>query len=223
MLGNGLRVERLMKNTFIFLVGLLISDFSVGQSLYNKLDSTTHAQLKKLTLKEQLQFDTLLQNRDKSGIKKRIDTVEFDYLFIQETYCFFDSKSEITELYFSKGDTIPKLIVVNERKVEFNSLVFPENENYRKKLNLKYTFSPLLHSYSNTNPIQVLPYSRKQAYFTGCVPLKNNRRIFKKRRIQELKKTYQIQTLHTKDKIQISFQIPPRNPSIKPFNGGFIW
>lgn len=105
-----------MKYLFIFFT--FLSNISFSQDLYLKLDSTTKAQINLLSTKNKKQFDTLLLNRSKISLNKRIDTIQFDYLFIEESFCYYDSSLEIKELYFSKNDTIPKLVFMNDKKGE---------------------------------------------------------------------------------------------------------
>lgn len=210
---------------YLFILLTFLTKVSFCQDLYHKLDSTTRAQINLLSSKNKKKFDTLLLHRSKISLETRIDTTQYDYLFIEESFCYYDSSLEIKELYFSKNDTIPKFIFFNCRIQDFNLLYNKGNQWYRSTLNLNYTFDPLLKKYPNNKTIQKVEYSKTQIRFTGCIASKNEKRRFINNRKKELKSTYQIQTIITKElkEIKVSLQFPPKNPKFKTIEGGFIW
>jgi hypothetical protein len=201
---------------YLFILFSFLSNSSISQDLYQQLDSTTKAQINLLSTKNKKYFDTLLLNRNKISLDKRIDTIQYDYLFIEESFCYYDSSLEIKELYFSKNDTIPKLVFVNNNKEKLSYFESLNGQNH-------FNFNELFNRFSSNKLVKRVPYSKIQSLFTGCVPI--TKKEFRLETKEELKTTFQIQSLVNKDKknTKVSIQLPPKHPIFKIINGGFIW
>lgn len=137
-----------------------------------------------------------------ANIYKRLDTIKYDYAFIQASICKIDSSYNLIEVYFLANDTIPKRVFRCGREIEL------ENTTYNFK------FTSLINEYSNLKNIQTVPYNKTQIWIISS---NNKKGKFIKNRKNKIKNTYQIQTFVDKKKknIIVSLQTPPKNPKFK--------
>lgn len=204
----------------ILLILIFEANFSVGQNLFFSVDSITKSQVKLLPNQFKSKFDTILNYRKQSLLHIRIDTMKFDYLFIQETFCRFDTTLNITERYFLNNDTIPKYVFINGKFIDPKRLYDKYSIWYWAIEKSNFTLYPMIEEYSKLEAVQQLPYFKTQIIYHGCVVHKGYEKELKRRRYNELKTTYQIQTIlgHNNLPIKISLQLPPRHPRFKTYD-----
>ena len=161
----------------------------------------------------------------KSEWLTRIDTLNYDYGFIEETFCFWNTASNITERYFMKGDSIPKSVYINGMYTDSHTIYDNFFIWYSKNVTHFTTLFPLIDKYSRLKPTQELPYDKRQIWTHGCVVRKNGMKQFEERRTDQLKATYQIQTMvdRVHDKIVVSIQSAPKRPKFKTYSYNWVW
>lgn len=200
---------------------LLFFGFSIQafpQSCTVAIDSLTSAQIVQLPLKKRLMFDSIIVQRQRLNLLHRLDSLKFDYAFIEETFNHFDAFGYLTEWYFDKNDTVPKFI--------FEDGKFADSEFYYKRDllwysrfgNFRYSLFSLLEKYRKFKPVQSRLYDKKQVWVVGgCIVEYKNRKEFKKLRATEIKSSYQIQTMvdRVAGKVLVSVQTAPQNPRFK--------
>jgi hypothetical protein len=215
----------IMKNLSKILLLLLIPNFSFAQNYSLAFDSLTQDYISQLPIYQQGKFNEILKSRKKEKISKRISSLSFDYCFIEERYCFYNSKSTLTERYFDRNDSIPIAMYVKGKKKNVKDEYSGFFIWYSKNVTYNYTLSPLIDSYSRLKQIQKLPYSKRQIWPHACVVNNNDEKEFAKKRKKELETTYQIQTMIDKVnlKIIVSIQIAPKNPKFNIFGYNGVW
>lgn len=213
-----------MKEIIIFI--LTICSFSInGQSNSETIKLLTNNQIKLLPKKDQKFFENILQKRIQVDWTKRIDSTKFDYVFIDETYCYADTTSIISEKYFVKSDTIPKSIFNNGQNIEPKTIYEGFGNWYSKNVIYFTTLFPLINKFSKLKPIQELQFDSKQIFSRGCIVSKNDKKNFEVKMENQLRTTYQIQTMVDKinNKIVVSIQVPPKKPRFKTIVYNNVW
>lgn len=209
----------------IFLI-VLAPLVSYSQKYSKSIDSLTSGNIALLPKKKQAYFTNVLEQRKKIKWQTRTDSLDYDYAFIEETFCSYDTTSTITERYFSKNDSIPKAVYINGIKEDVRKIYDYGMRWYSKNVTHYETLMPLLTTYSKLADWQELPYDKRQVWHHGCVVFEDEK-DFKKRRINQLKNTYQIQTLIDKgnNKTLVCAQLAPKNPrfEVKSYNGEWDW
>jgi hypothetical protein len=214
-----------MKTVIIILILTFSSYFACGQSYSLSIDSITKKHIDQLPKYKKAMFETILRQRESIDWLKRIDTTKFDYAFIIETFCYSDTAGQITERYFLKNDTIPKYLYIDgdfndPLKVYDGFLIW-----YSQNVTYNYTLYPLIDNLSKLKSIQVLPYDKRQIWSHGCVVYKKAENNFKKKRTEQLKTTYQIQTMvdRISNRIIVSIQFAPTRPKFKTYGYNGVW
>jgi hypothetical protein len=185
----------------------------------------TSKQIKLLPTDQQAYFESILQNRKQTSWLKRIDTTNFDYAFIEETFRYSDTTSKITERYFIKDGVIPVSVYVNglyeDPKTIYDGFLIWYSENVTNFTKL----FPLIKTYSRLKPTQELLYDKKQIWSHGCIVQENGEKKFAEKRSNQLKATYQIQTMvdRIKNKIVVSIQFAPKRPKFKILSYNPVW
>lgn len=214
-----------MKRTLTLFILATCSLLTHGQRFSWTIDSLTAAHIRQLPAGKQLHFDHIMQHRTKLEWLTRVDTSGFDYAFIEETFCAFDTTFTVTERYFSKSDSIPANmyrngIYADPKTVYDGSLIW-----YSKHVTYYTTLLPLIDHYSTLKPTQELPYNKGQIWLHGCLVDKKSKDNFEKRRTEQLKTTWQIQTMvdrvnHT---IVVSVQFAPKRPKFETHGYNPVW
>ncbi|RMF94282.1 MAG: hypothetical protein D6734_08170 [Candidatus Schekmanbacteria bacterium] len=214
-----------MKQTITILILTICSLTINGQSFSLTIDSLTLKHIKLLPADQQHYFDSILENRKNAEWLTRIDTSNFDYAFIEETFCYSDTTSKITERYFIKSDSIPKSIYVNGLYKEPKTIYDGFLIWYSKNVTYFTTLLPLIDNYSKLKATQELPYDKRQIWSHGCVVQENGEKKFEERRTEQLKTTYQIQTMvdRLNNKIVVSIQFAPKRPKFETYNYNGVW
>jgi hypothetical protein len=212
--------------TVITIIFLTFSSYiSYGQKYSLTIDSLTKTNIGKLPKDKQIKFDSIVNHRLSVDFFKRIDTTAFDYAFIEESFCYSDTSSNVTERYFLGKDTIPKAVYIDgtfsdPKKIYDGFLIW-----YSKNVTYNYTLYPLIENYSKFKSIQELAYNKRQIWSHGCVVYENSKTNFEKRRTEELKATFQIMTMidKTNNKIIVSVQFAPTRPKFKTYSYNGVW
>lgn len=150
---------------------------------------------------------------------ERADTMSFDYVFIEESYCSRDASNIVIERYFLSSDTIPKVVYENGKCVNIEML-------YRKWYARNgrdhtspayYSLFPMIAGFSKNKTVQKLVYCKNQILLTGCVKRSNEKRYFRVRKTRQLKSTWQVQIMIDKGEkvILVSVQVKAVCPSFK--------
>ena len=214
-----------MKQTLTILILTICSFTTNGQTLSLTIDSLTIKHLKLLPTEQQKYFDSILQNRQKTAWLKRIDTTKFDYAFIEETFCYSDTTSKITERYFIKTDSIPQSVFVNGNFKDPKTIYDGFLIWYSKNVTYFITLFPLIDNYSKLKQTQELPYDKRQIWSHGCVVQENGKKHFEEKKREQLKATYQIQTMvdRVNNKIVVSIQFAPKRPKFETYSYNGVW
>ena len=206
----------------ILLVLVINCNAMVSQSYILKIDSITSNHLSQIEKEKRIPFDSIVKKRQSINWQSRLDTIAFDYAFIEEKFSFHDSLYSITERYFKKGDSIPKYVVKNGKYEENINRIYSFGFWHSKNVAYYNTLHPLIESYTNLKPIQVVSYNKRQiAYISCCIePLKGNKIRFKRKRKERLKSTHKIQTMinNLDHKIIVSIQTPPKRVRFRVHN-----
>jgi len=196
-----------------------------GQSYSLTIESLTIKHIKLLPTDQQAYFDSILQNRKQTSWLKRVDTTNFDYAFIEETFCYSDTISTITEWYFNKSDSIPHSVFINGHYKDPKTIYDGFLIWYSKNVTYFTTLFPLIDNYSRLKPTQEIPYGKRQIWSHGCVVKQNGKKKFEEKRTEQLKTTYQIQTMvdRVNNKIVVSIQFAPKRPKFETYSYNGVW
>ena len=214
-----------MKQTISILILTIYSLTIYGQNYSMAIDSLTISHIRLLPANQQSYFDSILENRKSNDWLTRIDTTNFDYAFIEETFCYLDTTSIITERYFMEADTIPKAIYWNDKFKDPSKIYDGFPIWYSKNVTYYTTLFPLIDSYSKNKSRQQLPYNKRQIWSHGCVVQDDGKKKFKLKRTKQLKMTYQIQTMvdRVNNNIVVSIQFAPRKPKFETYSYNGVW
>lgn len=198
---------------------------SNGQTYSRTIDSLTSQYVKQLSRGQKVYLDSILAYRQSTEWLKRLDTTRFDYAFVEENFCYAYASSSITEFYFSQSDTIPKSVFMDgeskdPKKIYDGFLIW-----YSKHVTHESTLIPLIERYSRLKALQELPYDKQQIWSHGCVIKANDEAKFKAKRTEELKTTFQIQTMvdRVNNKIVVSVQVAPKRPKFEVRGYNAVW
>jgi hypothetical protein len=204
---------------------LLFSSAGVSQSCSLIIDSITTERMEQCRKYQKRHFSDIVAARKWIPWPARMDSLQFDYAFIEETVCFENNEEVVTEKYFVKGDTIPRYVYYNGKCQKPGLSCNNRFKKYSKYVSDKCTLSPLLASYTRLKNLQELPYDKTQIWAHGCVVFHDSKREFKKERRAALKRTFQIQTFVDKvnRNILLSFQYAPANPVFRVIGYNAVW
>ncbi|MBL7808518.1 MAG: hypothetical protein JNN28_11910 [Saprospiraceae bacterium] len=214
-----------LRQTIPTLLLLLLPCMLYGQKYALAIDSLTKAHISRLPKSKQIKFDSLLAQRLAFNLLHRIDSLPFDYAFIEEEFCYMENFGSITERYFSGGDTIPRHVFEDGAFLDPKEVYNDFFIWYSKYVSSHYTLQPLLKSYSKLKATQVLAYDKIQIWEHGCVIVANSEAAFKQIREEELKATYRIMTLIDRqlNKVILSVQVAPKKPRFQIFSYNPVW
>jgi hypothetical protein len=144
-----------MKTGLTILILTICVYFSHGQNYSLTIDSLTRNYIEKLPKDKRKKFDAVLNQRHLINLSKRIDTTVFDYAFIEEKYCYYDSIINMTERSFLSNDSIPKYVFINgtfsdPKKIYDGFLIW-----YSKNVTFYFTLKPLIDKYSKLKTTQI--------------------------------------------------------------------
>jgi hypothetical protein len=197
-----------------------------GQNHSVSIDSLTSEHILLATKNQQRYFMDILENRMQIRWQARVDSLDYDYAFIEETFCSHDRTFTITERYFNKTDSIPKLVYINNISEDVGDIYDYMMNWYSENVTHYLTLEPLSENYCQLKAFQELPYDKRQVWEHGCVVIEDED-DYRKRRTKQLKTSYQIQTMvdRKKDEIIVSLQFPPKSPKFEVFsyNGAWDW
>jgi hypothetical protein len=196
-----------------------------GQSYAHTIDSLTIRYIQQLPENQQRYFDSVPAHRNQTEWLKRIDTLQFDLAFVEETFCFTDTISRITERYFDATDSIPKLVIANGEFLDPLTIYDGFLIWYSQNVTYLTTRIPLTESYSRLMPVQELPYNKLQVWSHGCVAQENGKKLFEVERSKELQTTFQIQTYIDRihKTILVSVQYAPLQPEFEIYSYNPVW
>lgn len=214
-----------MKLTLLILFIIHFSTPVLGQSYALIVDSITKQRIDQCGEVYKRYFKKIKANRKFCNWQTRLDSLNFDYAFIEETVCLKNRSTVTTERYFVKGDTIPKYVFINDQYQDPQSIYNGGFVWYSKNVVSKQTLYPLLDQYAQLKPVQELPYDTTQIWEHGCVIYGDCESEFTKQRRAALKRTYQIQTLVDKvnNNIVLSAQYAPENPQFHTRSYNAVW
>jgi len=168
-------------------------------------------------------FSNIYSLSYKTNLYSRIDSLTYDYAFIQASICRQDSSFTLDERYFVSGDTIPKYFFLNGQEYNTKEMYSGKSIWYMYTLTNDFTLKPMIKRYNRLKNVQTLAFDKIQILGIACVNNETESE-FKLKRTNKLKQTYQIQTLIYKknNKVKVSLQTPPRKPKFKTkkFNPG---
>lgn len=196
-----------------------------GQSYSQTVDSLTIRYIQQLPEDQQRYFDSILAHRNQTEWLKRMDTTQFDLAFVEETYCYSDTNSRITERYFDQTDSIPKIVFINGNYHDPSTIYDGFLIWHSQNVTYFTTRIPLTESYSRLNPTQELRYNKLQVWSHGCVAQENGKQLFEVERSKELQTTYQIQTFIDRihKTILVSVQYAPQQPVFEVYSYNPVW
>jgi hypothetical protein len=209
----------------IVFLNCLYSDLS-GQVYALEMDSISQKYIGSLSLRQKRKFKKLIAQRTGNNVFKRIDSMAFDYVFIDEIYCFSEDTGKIIERYFYAADSFPfRMYINNSREFVGSFYNLSASDFYYRNYILPYMLQPLISTYSIFQPIQAFQYSKQQIMLTGCVTLPGAKRKFRLKTRNRLESTYRIATMIDKinHKIIISVQFAPKNAQFEIVTYALIW
>ncbi|MDX2362702.1 MAG: hypothetical protein QNK23_17970 [Crocinitomicaceae bacterium] len=202
--------------SFLCLLYLFLAINCFGQSYSEIYQDQTRELLDQLK-KGRKKFKPLLKARLKNGVLSRIDTLEFDYLFIQETICYRTRKLTTVELYFTARDSV--IYINGEHRLWYDPGFYnwckdqlgdkiKEHSTGRKQL---------LKNYSGLKEIQELAYFKTQVWMRAHSSTSEPTEEYVEALRKNLASTFQIQTLIKKQtsEIFVSVQYAPKNPKFE--------
>lgn len=186
---------------------------------FNSYEKNSYSILNDIDEKYYKKFEYLLNKRDKTNLKLRMNNSNYDYLFIEEHYYTYHVegyckvKYDLQERYFNKYDSIPFKMIANGDNVDVK-VVYCEKYKGDELYNTKHKeLNPLIHKYSKLNKIQEYDYEKNQFMF--FLPKEDFKKSwYKRERKKAIKGEYTILTMvdRVNHRIIISFQLPPKKP-----------
>ena len=211
--------------SIIFILSFFLPATVAGQSCSLAVDSITEKRIEQLGSKNKNCFNRVVLNRISVNWRNRLDSLKFDYAFIDETIFLENDSVTVVERYFVKDDSIPKYVFINNEYLEPRKIYDNGFRWYSQNVISRLTLYPLLETYTKLQEMQELPYDRTQIWTHGCVVFNDSERKFKKQRKIELKQTYRIQTLINRinNNLLVSFQFAPKKPKFRTHSYNPVW
>ncbi len=94
----------LMRYLFYLIIGFICVDAS-AQSYYDKADSLVRLYISELPTEHSGKFDTILAHRIKNHFADSIDGKKYDYVYIEESFCFFEGRFDSYYDYYTSDST----------------------------------------------------------------------------------------------------------------------
>jgi hypothetical protein len=202
---------------FIFLV-FWFSTPVHSQLFGSKADSIAHAGLKSMKYRDRNKFKPLLQNRKNIDLFRLADSLAYETIFIEESYCRETKKLVCREMYFRTNDSLPWLIFVNGKKSYIAYDSYCVNQLEPSDLSqYKIDYTDLLARYTKFKPVQKIFYPYAQVCCRPHVWMEKLTKKFKQRTRKELRTTVKIMTMvdRKKNSIHVSLQTPDPDPDFK--------
>lgn len=217
------------KSTLLFAVIMLLSVYAAAQSNAKDFETKCRKIITSLPKEQQPYFDSITAIREHNlhgGILARIDTLKYDYLFIQEQFYETDNWHQTSEYYFNSGDTLPSAVFTNgiyrNPRDLFGENIFgpPQDETNRFHL-----FANMYSTFSQNKAFQELSYNPNMYIARRFAETDENVEKILTESEDRLKKTYQIMTMFDKkgNIIHVSVQEPASNPTLKAVFYDDIW
>lgn len=151
------------------------------------------------------------------GLYRRLDSLQYDYAFIDSRTVIGDTTKTVVERYFKATDSLPKYFYINGKAADIAKFYDYSLVWYSANVVHNYTLEPMVKRYSALKLNQEIPYDTLQVMVVGCVVDKEKEEAFAPTKIRELGFTYQLQTfINRKDKkLLVSLQKPVQRPQFK--------
>lgn len=215
-----------MKRISILLLLILAGFLLNAQDRSAAIQTQTKTSLAKLTAEVKFCYTPILKNRDQYHFYHRIDSLKFDYVFIEESFCMKDSSSFLTERYFTGHDSMPAFVFENGRSSEPTGFYQYSPLGLPYEMRHYYTFQPMLERFSALLPDQTIQYNQV-IYIARRYADPKSTEALCQHYTQRYKSTYQIQTLINMklQKVVVSVQLPAENPQfeIKTYDDYWGW
>jgi hypothetical protein len=220
-----------MRITFILTLFSILALQTQAQQYSQSIDKITLGYVSQLPAATQLKFQVLLRQRDSLHILPKLDTCDFDYLLIEERFCFNTMKGEVGEWHFASnppnfpfryyGDSLPYALYSNgARVIEIGPAYFLNSTMGMSWYGLKEDYYLLRTIKQRCNlmlPIRELMYDSTLSFYSdGYSPVEEEKTRLEKQREYELENTYQIVTWidRKNNLIAVSLQFPPLYPEV---------
>ncbi|MBL0912116.1 MAG: hypothetical protein IBJ09_07050 [Bacteroidia bacterium] len=215
----------MMRSFLYLLMFFLYSGGMYAQKFSLQVETLTDRYFLTLSEEQKPFFRALLKQRTQRSWLKRIDKQTYDYAFIEERVCFGERRREVTERYFIANDSIPKYVYMNGKSVDPAKIYDGFTVWYSKNVTYYTTLHPLKEKYSALAAVCELPYDSVQIWSHGCVTPADAKETFTARRSEELKKTWQIQTMidRQKQQVVVSLQYAPEHPIFVTLSYNGVW
>ncbi len=219
-----------MFRTILILFAILSTINGLAQYSHADLKATTSRVVNSCRQKQQRLFNSIVSARANNKLYERLDTQNYDYVFITESFSTNDSIAYIEEVYFKTGDTVPVASFCNARPAKLG--IYSGNGSfyrYYKMTSYKQTFNPLYRQFSLLKRRQKLIYDRDIIIHVGCVTFLGEweQKASKERaeHKDDYRHTFQICTLINKKegKVIVSCQTPVRRPKFSILYYNAVW
>lgn len=228
---------------FFFLLPVFFPFAVFAQPYSVRIDSLTRAQSAHFSRAQHSWVDSILKERDYFGLMERVDTIPCDYIFIEETYVSGNYPGErpyllqdtagltstsclfVSERYFNQNDSIPRFVFFDGESIKPSELYHSFFGWYTKNVIYPKTLRPMIERYSKLRPNQELDYDKIQVWEHGCVTQPDGEEVFRKRKTDELKRMYRVQTMVDKVNrtIIVSVQTAPPDPKFEVYSYNSVW
>ena len=188
-------------------------------------------------------YKSIISARIQTGLHKRIDTLRYNYVYLEETYHPSDSTRSATEYYFNvipegiyrnnfdDKTILPDLVFIDGKQIDQRYAYYSSAISgvvFEGKYEYYYTLDTILLRCKGLLPVQEITYdpTPKLTGFANINAKQDNDSAFikksaaEKKHLDWLKSTYQIVTLidKTKGKTIVSVQTPAKNPAIHAYS-----
>jgi hypothetical protein len=203
----------MLKGTLFLILsfGCLIT---TAQNLSSQYDSLTSSHIQELQGKQKKNFKSIVSNRRDISLQKRMDSLSYDYLFIQEVYNRESKSIIVIEGYFKKGQQSPDFVFINNERNEYytpHDYNWCKDQLHGKIKEYEYSLRPLLKLHKSFQSIQELAYRKNQLLEIPHVWSPEWTEEFNEGRKKSLEASYQIMTMIEKgEAIQVSVRYSPR-------------
>ena len=236
-----------MKKIALLFIGIFFVHQVVAQNLSNKIQSITQNHLNKVRSPHQKKIvQTMLNKRGNTSLTARLDTIQFDYLYIEETFNIKDSNYHIAEYYFStkpKGlynyydaekHILPDMLFSKGNLIDHRYAYFSASTSgvvFHDLYEYYYTLDTIISRCEKLLPIQTLSYDRtpnlirykdKKSYGDVETTMQT-KMLLEEEHCKLLENTYQIITfVHANtNTIKVSLQSPAQHPKINSYSKTF--
>lgn len=218
-----------MKFVIIFSTYCLLSISCYAQSPSHLVDSLSQEKLALYSGSDQDLFRKMIQSRDTSSLKLRLDTINASYIILEESYSSKHQRLERKEKYFFPNDSVQYLFVNNG--LDSNSYFQGSNSFFPKTLTSFDGLFQQAFRYDQTQTDLIIGGMKTKCqassesynylffeptYYMSEQELQEVNALVN----EEFKFLYKIYTLIDlkEGSYWICFQVPPENPEILIYN-----